>query len=29
MEPLERRYFARDDRPRERPRRRGAAEIGW
>ena len=29
MEPLERRYFARDDGPRERPRRRGAAELGW
>ena len=29
MEPLERRYFARDDRPRERARRRGAPEAGW
>lgn len=29
MEPLERRYFARDDRRPARARRRGAPEAGW
>jgi osmotically-inducible protein OsmY len=29
MEPLERRYFARDDPPRGRARRRAAPEAGW
>jgi BON domain len=29
MEPLERRYFGRDDRPADRGRRRREPELGW